>query len=134
MVTANAQAYSRRQSRHVLRSRLPVHLANNDQFLFRSVCNSKSNRTIAYDTRIALFHTALDISWYKVPSADDDQLFDPPCDVQLIVMNKPQIATAEKHRFAVGQPSTKRLIRLCRTVPITTRNSGAAQPYFPYLV
>ena len=68
-----------------------------------------------------------------IEPANDDQVFEAPGDEQLAVTQETKVARTEEWTIArVSQITMKGVLRLARTVPVTTGDTWSSNPYLTY--
>src|ERR1700676_991884 len=79
---------------------------------------------------MASLDCVLQILRIMVGAANDDEIFQPPCDRQLRLFEKSEIARAQKRTFARGQMRAKCLGRFRISAPIAMCDTGTRNPDF----
>ena len=80
---------------------------------------------------MARFDRLLDILRVIVPPTYDDQFLAAATEEQLAVVNKPQVAGAQKRAGTVAREGLKRRDRFGRLLPVLAGDVRARYPYFP---
>src|SRR5205085_10053626 len=111
----------------------PLDFVTNRQPLFTQRINRKRYTTSRPRGWMALFYSQFDILWIVVTSSNEDQVFDATSHEQLTILQKSQVAGAQKRPFSgTSQARPERLLRLLSALPVTLRDARPGDPDLAY--
>src|SRR5437867_5676397 len=114
---------------------LPLDFVNNHQPLFTQHINRKRYTTTRPQGWMALFYRQFDILGILVVSSNEDQVFDATSHEQLTILQKSQVAGAQKRPLSgSSQVRPDRLLRLLSLLPVTLRDARTGDPDLAYFV
>src|SRR5258706_1919086 len=101
--------------------------------LLRILAHRKGRAATWTKRRMTLLHRIFDILRIDVAPGDNDQIFNPPGDEQLSLVEKTEIACAQVGTAAIRKLRLKRLCSLFRSVPVATRYARTCNPDLAHL-
>src|SRR5262249_21955938 len=112
-----------------------IDLLDDDQPLFPPDLDGESGATTEPQRVVAAFDRAFDVLRIVVETADDDQIFEPPRDKQVTVLQESQVAGSQKRPLeGVGDVGAESMIGLGGTAPVTLSDALARNPDLAHLI
>ena len=124
-LTANCRDH--RLSIQVLQSGAPNFGGDRQAFL-SVLCDSERRATGRLNCRMADLNGSLDILRIMILSADDDDIFHSPRDVELVGIQEGKITRAHKLLFTISEGRAAELARFSILAPIAARDVRTTQP------
>jgi hypothetical protein len=108
-----------------------LHLLHHHQAFFTIHLYRDSGTTVRPQSRMALFHSGLDILGIVGSGSNHDHIFEPAGDEELTVVQKSEVTGAQKGTFSgIGQMGFKGVVSGLWGIPIAPRHAAPGEPYF----
>jgi hypothetical protein len=108
---------------------------HDDELLGAFNVDREGSSAIALESRVDRFDGCFDIVRIVIATLNDDQVFQAACDEQLPLVEEAGVTGAHEGAVTrVGQAGVKRVGRFVRTVPVSLRDAGTADPDFADLI